>query len=97
MTLMPRPLPSGTGRAVPPPGDLQMRRSRFGITRDPIEGEQKRKERHSRLSNWRVVTTFGKRSLAESTARFLSERFDCDSEFESGPEHATWYLYRFDY
>lgn len=67
-----------------------------GITLDPIEREEELKAKHPTLRDWRVVTTYGQRSLAEDAAQILSERFDCDSESEDGPEHATWYLYRFD-
>lgn len=70
---------------------------RIGITIDPIDREQERKETHPTLRHWRVVTMFGQRSLAESAAQFLSEQFDCDFESEGGPEHATWYLYRFNF
>ncbi len=70
---------------------------RVGITLDPIQREQERKAQYPSLRHWRVVTTYEQRSLAERAAQFLSERFDCDSESEGGPEHATWYLYRFTY
>ena len=68
-----------------------------GITFDPVEREQERKENYPTLRDWHVVTTYRQRSLAVSAAHVLSERFDCESESEDGPEHATWYLYRFDY
>ena len=58
--------------------------------------EQKCKARYATLRHWRVVATYWERNLAESAALSLAGRFDCISESEGGPEHATWYVYRFD-
>lgn len=68
-----------------------------GITLDPIACKMWYQDKYATMRHWRIVNRYKTHSEAMDAVRLYSRKFNCETTYEEGPEHATWYLYHFNY
>ena len=70
----------------------------IGITTAPDRRRAEWQARYATLRNWRILGNYTSRTAAQAAENQLSRQQGCGARAGGdGPEHATWYVYRFDY
>lgn len=70
----------------------------IGITTDPARRKQEWQTKYPRLSGWTVLETHRTKTAAQAAETRLARVHGCNhGAGGSGPEVATWSVYRFNY
>ena len=69
-----------------------------GITTDPDRRKREWQSERPSLRNWRIVSTHRTKSAAQKKESEVAGNSGCNAHAGgSGPENATWHVYRFTY
>ena len=71
---------------------------RVGITTDLERRRREWLEEHPNLENWELLGTYSSKTEAQKAETEYAKEYVCEAHTGgSGPEYATWYVYKFDY
>ena len=68
----------------------------IGITTNPTQRKQEWQNTYPRLHGWEVLEQHASKTAAQAAETRLARAHGCNAQAGgSGPEYATWHVYRF--